>query len=144
LSILRDDRLVALHDLVAACRASASHCALAADLMAGDPKAESLQALADQRNREADFFGKGMIEADDIPEGPPEERSLLQTALAGAKAAFADDGAAALLQDCRTQEEEVLRRAEAGADAPLRESEKTAAAQLAADARARLETLLKV
>jgi hypothetical protein len=140
-SILRDDRLVALHDLVEACRASASHCALAAELMADAPPSGDLRILAEQRGGEADFFATRMIEEDDIPGGPPEERSLLQAALARAKAAFADDGWDALLADCRKQEEVVLQQAEAAHSAPLRDDEKAAAAALAADARRRLETL---
>ena len=143
MSILRDERLVALHDLVEACRASASHCEMAAEALSGDSRAEALQALAAQRNREADFFAERMIEEDDIPAGPPEERGLLQTALARGKAAVADDGGAALLADCREQEEAVLQQAEAGQQAPLRDDEKAAAATLAADVRRRLEGLLK-
>jgi len=80
-SILRDDRLLALHDLVEACRSSASHAALAAELMAGDPRAPDLQALADERSADADFFAERMIAEDDIPGGPPEERSLLEAPL---------------------------------------------------------------
>ncbi len=143
MSILRDERLVALHDLVEACRASASHCEMVAEALSGDSRAEALQALAGQRNREADFFAERMIEEDDIPAGPPEERGLLQTALARGKAAVADDGGAALLADCRQQEEAVLQQAEAGQQAPLRDDEKAAAATLAADVRRRLEGLLK-
>jgi len=143
LSILRDERLVALHDLVEACRASASHCTLVAEAMAEDSRAKELQALAGQRNGEADFFGKRMIAEDDIPEGPPEERSLLQAALARGKAALAEDGEEALLADCRAREEEVLRQAEAARGAPLRDDEKAAAAALAEDARRRLDGLFK-
>ena len=147
MSILRDERLVALHDLVEALRASASHCALVAevlaDALAGDPRAEALQALAAQRGREADFFGERMIAEDDIPSGPPEERGLLQTALARGKAAVADDAGAALLADCRQQEETLLRQAEAGEKAPLSDDEKAAAAALAADVRRRLDELFK-
>jgi len=143
LSILRDERLVALHDLVEACRDSASYCALVADALGEDSRAAELRALAEQRGREADFFGDRMIEEEDIPGGPPEERNLLQSALARGKAALSDDGEAALLADCRIREETVLRNAEAANDAPLRDDEKSAAEALAADARRRLESLLR-
>ncbi len=143
MSILRDERLVALHDLVEACRASARHCTLVAEAMPEDSRAKELQTLAEQRNREADFFGRRMIAEDDIPGAPPEELGLLQTALARGKAALAEDGWDALLEDCRGQEEEVLRQAEAAQDAPLRDDEKAAAASLAEDARRRLDGLLK-
>ena len=144
MSLLRDDRLVALHDLVEACRASAQHCALAADLMADDPRAAALQALGRKRAAEADFFGGRMIAEDDIPGGPPEERSLLETALARAKAAFADEGMDVLLADCREQEVAVLQQAEAARHAPLRDDELAAAKALAEDAGRRLDTLFKL
>jgi len=140
-SLLRDDRLVALHDLVEACRASAQHGTLAAQHMAGDPRAANLQELADRRAGAADFFAGRMIAEDDIPGGPPEERGLLEAALARAKAAFAEEGMAALLADCRLREEAVLRQAEAAQEAPLREDERAAAQRLAADAARHLATL---
>lgn len=143
MSILRDERLLALHDLVSACRASSSYCAQAAEMLGDDPRSADLKALAEQRREAADFFGERMIEADDIPEGQPEELNLLQTALARAKAAFADDGGAALLEACRRQEEEVEKCARAAADKDLGEAEQAAAAALARDARARLDTLLQ-
>lgn len=143
-NLLRDDRLVALHDLVAACRDSARHCTLAAEVMQDDPRAAELRALADQRNREADFFGERMIAEDDIPEGAPEERSLFETAFARARAVFAEEGLNALLADCREQEVAVLQQADAALHAPLREDECAAARALAEDAGRRLDTLLKV
>jgi len=142
-NLLRDDRLVVLHDLVAACRASSRHCILAADLMPDDPRAGDLRALGEQRASDADFFGERMIADDDIPGGPPAERSLLETALARAKAAFADEGLEALMADCREQEVAVLQEAEAARHGPLREDEKAAAAALAEDAGRRLETLFQ-
>ncbi|GAB4360529.1 MAG: hypothetical protein Kow00114_14240 [Kiloniellaceae bacterium] len=139
MSILRDERLVALHDLVEACRSSASHAALAAELMAGDSRAAALQALADQRAADADFFAERMIAEGDIPGGPPEERSLLDAALARARAAFADEGWAALLADCRAQEETVCRQAQAAQGAPLRDDERIAAEALAGRAQEALQ-----
>jgi len=140
-SIMRDDRLLALHDLVAACRASAQHARLAAEVLSDDPRAKQLQALAAQRERVADTFSQPIIEADDIPAGPPEERGLLETALARARAAFDEDGGASLLEDCRAREQAVLRCAEAAAEAPLRNREKTTARELAADARTWIDGL---
>lgn len=141
MSILRDERLVALHDLVEACRSSASHAALAAELMVDDPRARDMQALADQRSADADFFAERMIAEDDIPGGPPEERSLLDAALARVRAAFADEGWEALLDDCRAQEEAVRRQAETARVAPLRDDEKVAAEALADRAREALARL---
>jgi len=142
-SILRDERLLALHDLVSACRASSSHCEQAAELLAKDPKAGGLKALAQRRREAADFFGERMVEADDIPEGQPEELSLLQTVLARAKTAFAHDGGAALLEVCRVQEEEVEKCARAAAGTELGQAEQAAADALARDARSQLDSLLK-
>lgn len=144
MTLLRDDRLVALHDLVEVCRASSHHCLLAADLMTDDPRAEQLRALGQQRASEADFFGARMIAEDDIPAGPPAERSLVDTALARARAALAEEGMDALVADCRTEEVAVLKEAEAARHCPLRDDEKAAAAALAADAAHRIESLLKV
>ncbi len=133
MSILRDERLVALFDLVEACRSSASHAALAAEIMTGDPRAGDLQALADRRNNDADFFAERMIAEGDIPGGPPEERSLVGTALAQLRATLDDKGEEALLDDCRAQEEALRQQAEAARQAPLRDDEKAAAARLADD-----------
>lgn len=143
MSILRDERLVALHDLVEACRASASHAALAAELLAGEEKgrAAQLQALADERSADADFFAERMIAEADIPGGPPEERSLLQTVLARARAAFADQGWEALVADCRIQEEAVCKSADAAPKAPLKDDEKIAAEALSERARQSLSKL---
>lgn len=144
MSILRDERLVALHDLVEACRASAGHCRLAAEALPDDDtQAKDLEALADRRDREADFFGERMIAEDDIPGGPPEERSLLDTALARGKAALGEDEREALLTACRAQEEALVQQAEAAQGAPLKQDEKNAAAALADDARQRLASLFK-
>jgi hypothetical protein len=143
LSILRDDRLVALHDLVEASRNASRHHLLAAELMVDDPRAEELRVLAAQRGREADFFGDRMIAEDDIPGGPPEERSLLESALARAKGAFTDAAWESLVEDCRLQEETVAAQAEAAGAAPLRDDEQQAARALAEDARRRLESFLK-
>jgi hypothetical protein len=144
MSLLRDDRLLALHDLVEACRSSASHCTLVAEVLPDDPRAQELLCLAEERNRAAEFFGARMVAEDDIPEGPPEERSLLQTALASAKSILADGGAEALLADCRVQEEIVLEKATGAQDKPLRDDEKAAAAALAAAAGHRLMGLLRI
>lgn len=143
MSLLRDDRLVVLHDLVEACRVSSRHCALAADLMPDDPRAVELRALGEKRAADADFFGERMIAEDDIPGGPPAERSLLETALARARAVLADQGFDALLADCREQEVAVLQEAEAAKHGPLRADEVAAATALAEDAARRLDTLFK-
>ena len=143
MNLLRDDRLVALHDLVEVCRASSRHCRLTAELMADDPRASELRALGEQRAAEADFFGARMIAEDDIPGGAPAECSLLETAFARAKAALADEGMDALVTDCREQEMAVLKEAEAACHRPLRDDEKAAAAKLAEDAALRIDTLLK-
>ena len=62
MSILRDDRLLALHDLVEACRASARFAELAADLLKDDARARDLEALAAARNDAADRLCAPIIE----------------------------------------------------------------------------------
>jgi hypothetical protein len=143
LNLLRDDRLVTLHDLVEACRASSQHCLLAAELMPEDPRAEALHDLGERRSRDADFFGERMVAEDDIPGGPPAELSFIETALARARAAFGDEGLDALLADCRERELAVLKEAEAACHGPLRDDEKAAAGTLARDAAERLDSLFK-
>jgi len=141
-SILRDERLLALHDLVAACRASSSHCSHAAGLLPGDRRAQALEELAARRHEAAEFFAEHMVEADDIPEGQPEELNLLESALAGARAAFANDGGAALIETCRAQEKKVEEAARAAAGAELGAAEKSATEALARDARRCLDEVL--
>lgn len=143
MSILRDDRLVTLHDLVEACRASSQHCLLAAELMPEDPRAEALRQLGERRAADADFYGERMVAEDDIPGGPPAELSFIETALARARAAFANEGFDALLADCRERELAVLKEAEAACHSPLRDDEIEAAKGIARDAAERLETLFK-
>ena len=144
MNLLRDERLVVLHDLVEACRTSSQHCVLAAESLPDDPRAAALQELGDKRAAAADFFGERMIAEDDIPGGPPAERSLVETTLARARAVFADAGMGALLADCREQEVAVLQQAEAARHGPLRDDEKAAAEALAEDAGRQLETLFKL
>src|SRR3546814_15586793 len=88
LTLFRDDRLVALHDLVEACRSSAPHCLLAAESMPNDPRCEELRALGETRPANPAFFGSRMIAAHAIPGGPPDQRSLVVTVLARARAVF--------------------------------------------------------
>jgi hypothetical protein len=141
-SILRDARLLALRDLVAACRASSSYCAHVAGLLSDDPRGQALEDLAARRHEVADFFAERMIEADDIPEGQPEELSLLESALAGARAALANDGGAALIEACRAQEEKVEAAARAAVEADLEAAERSAAEALARDVRHGLDEVL--
>src|SRR3546814_18231370 len=83
LTLFRDDRLVALHDLVEACRSSARHCLLAAELMPNDPRCEELRALGGKRTATADFFGERMI-AEDRSESVGEgKRVSVRVALGG-------------------------------------------------------------
>src|SRR3546814_18788065 len=95
--------------------------------MPNDPRCEELRALGGKRTATADFFGERMIAEDDIPGGPPEERSLVETVLARARAAFADEGMDALLADCRDPEVAVLQQDEAACHAPVHEDEQAAA-----------------
>ena len=143
MSILRDERLLALHDLVEACRASAQQTEIAAEVLSEGSLVKQLEALAAQRRRDAEELCEPILESEDIPPALPEERGLLESAVAAAKAAFAADGGAAILEDCREKEQNVLRCAEAAAKAPLLGNEKTRVERLAADARKRLSDLSK-
>lgn len=143
MTLLRSDRLLALQDLVEACRAAAQYYEAALPLLQDPGLNARLSKLAQERQAKADYFAAQMAKADDLAGGPPEERAILQAVVTRAKAALSNNETSAILSDCARYETAVLDQAVGAQDASLKDDEAKTAAALAADAQQNLETLFK-
>ncbi len=143
MNLLRDDRLVALNDLIEACREAARTYEAAAETLQDNPLSQSLYALSKERDRKADFLAQRVREDGDIPAGPPEEIATLATAATKAKALLSDDRVTVIRADCARQEKAVLDQAVSAQNCYLKDDEYALAAQLAAEAQENLESLLR-
>ena len=143
MKLMRSDRLVALKDLVEVCTAAARSYTAAAEVLPDGPLAESLRSLASARTERADFFAARMSEDGDLPAAPPEERTILETAVTKAKAALSEDEVAVIRADCAKRETAVLDQAVSAQETELAAEERAAAAALVAEAEASLAGLFR-
>lgn len=124
MDIIRSSLLVALNDLIIACREAASRHRTAAEAVDNRDLEHELRRLADARTALADDLAEIVKKKGDIPNAPPDERELLETVAARVKAALGTDETARLLDGCQAKEDRVAEAAEAALgenlDAPLR------------------------
>ena len=115
MSLLRDERTIALGEVIAACRQAAEVCATAADAAEHEAVAAALGELAGDRERAArQLHDEAARQLGETPaDGVPEERTLFEkaaTRMTGLIAGSADTG---LLDRCRDQEDAIVAAAEA-------------------------------
>lgn len=113
MDLIRDDKLVALNDLIVACREAAAFHATAADLAPESGLARDLAALSETRRSQAEELAAAVVEKDDIPNAPSGEKELLDAALARLKSAVSEDETEPLLDDCQAKEDRVAELASA-------------------------------
>jgi len=130
MSMLRSEIVIALNDVVVACREAASQHQTAAAACGDEALRAALEELSRDRSAAIDEISQKVQDLGDVPNAPPHEKELFETAVTRVKAALSDDELAALLEDCESKE---LRVAEAAA-AAVRHADD-------GDLRARLERL---
>lgn len=112
MGLLRDDSLVALNDLLIACR-EAADCHRTAAKASHDPDlAQELTALARDRDAMAEVLREAIVAQDDIPGAPNQEKELIEAALTRVKSVLSEDETVQLLDDCQAKEERVTETAE--------------------------------
>lgn len=112
MAILRDENMMALNDLVVACREAANRITAASEAMDDDGLATRLAALAEQRNAAADELAEIIVSQDDIPNVPNSERELLRNVATRVVAALSDDRQRELLVRCRDADDAIVEAAE--------------------------------
>lgn len=112
MAILRDETMLALHDLVVASREAANRYETVAQTVEDAGIAERLGQLGRARTAAADALAEIIVSRDDVPGAPNEESELLHNALAKVKAALSDDELRTLLAECRAADEAVVEAAD--------------------------------
>lgn len=107
MNVLREPHLVALNELIIACRNAANRHRLTADATAGQPMAADLARLAEDRERAADRCAETVLNHDDIPSAPAPEKAQIETAITWAKAGLSGEPVTTYLADCLAEEDRV-------------------------------------
>jgi uncharacterized protein (TIGR02284 family) len=130
--MLRDDRQVALNQVIEAALSAAHAHEQGAALLEDDPeRAAALQALAEQRSHSATVLGEHLRRLGDLPKEPDADLETARDLLARVRVAFSGDKGEQVLQQARDVE------------AHLAETVRSALEQdLPADTRATLQDLL--
>jgi uncharacterized protein (TIGR02284 family) len=141
MSVLRSEIVIALNDVVSACREAASQHQTAADACGDEALRGALAALSRERSAAIDEISQKVQELGDVPNAPPHEKELFESAVTRVKAALSDDELTALLDDCQAKE---LRVAEAAAAAVAHAGDdalRTRLERLGDDAKTRIPAL---
>ncbi len=141
MSLLRSDSLVALNDLLVACREAASCHRTAADTCPDPDIAKDLAALAQDREDMAENLAETLIAMDDIPNAPNEEKELIEATLTRVKSLLGESEILQLLEDCRTKEQRVAEAADVAVAQKLDKSLQRKIASLRDDATSRMADL---
>ena len=113
MSIIRDEFLVALNDLIVALR-EAVHChATAAEAVSNAALADALRELSRDREASADRLADVMTAKGDIPNVPADEQQLVKSAVIRLKSALSDNEILQALRDCQAAEDRLIEAADA-------------------------------
>ncbi len=113
MSLLRSEYLVALNDLIVACRDAAACHLRAARLIEDRALADELTALGKDREAIAEQLAAAMLTKDDIPNAPDSEKVLLDAVATRLKSALSRDDTLQLLHDSEVREDAVTEAARA-------------------------------
>lgn len=141
MSVLRSEIVIALNDLVSACREAASQHRTAADACGDEALRAALADLSRERSAAIDDISRKVQELGDVPNAPPHEKELFEAAVTRVKAALSEDELTALLEDCEAKE---LRVAETATTAAAHAGDKALRARLERlgdDAKSRIAAL---
>jgi uncharacterized protein (TIGR02284 family) len=110
--MLRDDRQVALNQVIEALLNAADVHREGADLLDADPAlAGVLRALAQRRQEVARELGEHVRRLGDLPSEPDADLQTAKTVLGWLQAALAEDRRAEVLQHCRQAEVDLAAKA---------------------------------
>lgn len=140
---LRDEDLIAINELIVACREAADRHGTVADLVQDRHLAAELSALGRDRAAVADELAEAVIAKDDIPNAPSEEKVLLEAAATRLKAAISRDDTLKLLEDCKAKEDRVAEISATSLSNEVEESLRQMISSLRADASSRLDALMR-
>jgi uncharacterized protein (TIGR02284 family) len=113
MTILRDELLVALNDLIVALREAVGVHAAAADAVSNKALADELRKLSRDRSASADRLADVVTAKGDIPNAPSDEQELLKSAVIRLKSALSDNDVLQVLRDCQTADDRVIEAADA-------------------------------
>jgi ferritin-like protein len=113
MDILRDDYLVALNDLVQACREAALCYARAAEQDRKGTRSERLRDVASRRRDSAEDFAEMVAKEGDIPAAPSDEKEFLDDVVAQVKTAISEKALQDLLRNCAEKETAIVAAADA-------------------------------
>ncbi len=110
MTILRDEKTMALGDVIVACRQAAEVCRAAADAAEHEAVARALRDLAGDRERAADeLHREAALRLGETPSDTiPEERTLFEKAAIRLTGLVAEAADPALLDRCRDKEKAVV------------------------------------
>jgi Domain of unknown function (DUF2383) len=104
MTLLRNALQTALHDVVLACGEAADGDEAAAELLEGDPLAEVLRRLAQERRELAGRLGERLRELDDLPPEPDADLETVRELATWVKAALAGDQRHTVLHERKAAE----------------------------------------
>lgn len=107
MKIWQSDEQVALQDLAVAVQHSADQYADAAAIVEVGPAADAMSAIARQREQWAEEIRQAIRQTDDLPSVPNQDKEDGEKLFNRMKAAFAEDGVAAVLQQRLDEEKQV-------------------------------------
>ena len=131
MTLLRNALQTALHDVVLACGEAADGHEAAAELLAGDPLADVLRRLAQERRELAGRLGERLRELDDLPPEPDADLETVRELATWVKAALTGDQRHTVLHERKAAEAHLEATAEQALAQP----------DLAPDTRALLEQI---
>lgn len=111
MSILRSEVVVALNDVIMACREAAIHHETAADACSVEKLQRALEALSRDRRAAFDELSEKVNDLGDAPNAPAHEKELLDSAVTRVKAALSTDEIIALLDGCESKESRIAEAA---------------------------------
>lgn len=117
--MLRDDRQVALNDVIVLCRDAADHYRDAAALLERGEPARLLDDLARRRAQAADELARHSRQLGDLPDEPDPDKETVDNLLTRLKALFVEDERRTVLAETEQIEAQIAAAAAAALGQPL-------------------------
>jgi len=108
MSILRSESIVALNDVIIACREAATQHWTSAEIADNRELEDALRQLSRDRGAAFEDLAREVVDSGDVPNAPAHEKELLSSAVTHVKAALSEDEVARLLDDSDAKEARVV------------------------------------
>lgn len=131
--MLRDERLVALNDVIVACKDAANGYDDAAGLAEDSTLAALFRDFGERRRQAATELDGHVRRLGDLPRGPDADAETVERLVTHMKAAFSTDERATLLQEREDAEAEIGRRIGVALDQDPPEETKTVLRRLSGE-----------